>query len=853
MLKFFEYIMYIEFKLKRKPLSMKFYWIFITFLLITVSTQASYSDIQGLDTLLMVSEDVKPQEEIKEERPSLEGSIRKSQEYTIQLNRMNFTLSKELDTLEIMEDIPLAERLSAVVRDRLDDKNSRISIRYINELDNLLRNIRGQVQNAERKITSRTEELVTIREQLEEIKQDQIFRLDLRDPSVLREYQTAISQLREQVEKTEELLSEQRIFTAYYQSRISRMMISISELAEEIDVEKRKAEKALLSKDMSYLWEKKDYDSTLDLSGVFFESLKLNEVIFSRYLRSHLGLSVFLIVIFSICYFWIRNVLNIIKEEKEFSKIILDRAKYVPNHAFLSVIVVFLPLFPFIYSNPTNSFLTVLNWIITLSVTVLISGKFPKTLFRTWFAFVLVFLIYTVSNLYRDINYSERWYLLALSIIGIFLAVRIVKFQRSNPDILPTFIEVLVKFYIAMQGLSIFANIFGRFTLSKLLGTAATMSFAQAVGLYLFVLVIMEVIYLQIEVGRKKDTDFTSFIDFHGIQKRVKKIFYGLAVLIWTYYFLDNLSLLDIFLDKSRVFLTTERSLINSTFTFGNILIFFLLVYVSSIIANNIAYFASIKDQQKGESRDKKLGSSILLIRLGVLSVGFLLAVGASGIGFDKIAIILGALSLGIGFGLQTIVNNLVSGVILAFEKPIQIGDAIEVGGMMGTVKDVGIRSSKIQAYDGSEIIIPNGDLLSQHLINWTLSDQKRRVELIIGVSYGSDMDLVSNILTKQIELDEIMKNPPPKVFLQSFADSAVEFRVLFWVENFNLWIDIRNTVMRGIFKSFKENGIEIPFPQRDLHLKEFPNVLHEKVKSIEELEELEKGKTNKDTGGPTD
>ncbi|AFL84346.1 small-conductance mechanosensitive channel [Belliella baltica DSM 15883] len=828
---------------------MKFYSIFISIFFLITSAEATLFDYQGLDTLLKVSEkESLQQEKNKEEKPSLEGSIRKGQDYTIQLNRMNFILGKELDTLEIMEDIPWVERLTGVVENRLNDPTSLISIRYLNELDNLLRNIRAQVEVAERKVTARTEELVSVREQIQEIKEDQIFRLDVRDPSILKEYQTAIVQLREQTEKTESLLNEQRVFTAYYQTRISRMMIKISELSEMIDAEKRKAEKALLSKDMAFPWEKSKTDSSLNLSGVFFESLKLNEAILSRYIKNQLGLTIFLSVIFLLFYLWVNNILKVIKAEKEFSNIILERANYVPKNTFLSVIVVFFPILPFIFSNPTISFLTVLNWIIVVTVTVLLYGKFPKSLFRNWLAFVFIFLIYTVSNLYRDINYSERWYLFALSIIGIFLALRIVKFQRSNPDLLPTFIEVLVKFYIAMQVLSILANVFGRFTLSKLLGTAATMSFAQAVGLYLFVLIIMEVIYLQIEVGRKKETEFTSFIDFHGIQKRVKKVFYGIAALIWTYYFLDNISLLDIFIEKSRVFLSTERSLINSTFTFGNILIFFLLVYVSSVVANNIAYFASIKDQQKGESRDKRLGSSILLIRLSVLAVGFLLAVGASGIGFDKIAIVLGALSLGIGFGLQTIVNNLVSGVILAFEKPIQIGDAIEVGGRSGTVKEVGIRSSKILAYDGSEIIIPNGDLLSQHLINWTLSDQKRRVELIIGVSYGSDMDLVSEILTKQLQIDEIMKNPTPKVFLQSFADSAVEFRVLFWVENFGLWIDIRNKVMRGIFASFKENGVEIPFPQRDLNLKAFPNILDEKIKSIGELEELEKLKRNQDS-----
>lgn len=202
---------------------------------------------------------------------------------------------------------------------------------------------------------------------------------------------------------------------------------------------------------------------------------------------------------------------------------------------------------------------------------------------------------------------------------------------------------------------------------------------------------------------------------------------------------------------------------------------------LATILANNIAYFASIKDLQKANQRDKRLGSSILLIRLGVLSLGLLIAKGAFGIPIDKITVILGALSLGIGFGLQTIFNNLVSGIILNFERPIQIEDDIEVGVRSGKVKDVGVRSSKLQAYDGSEIIIPNGDLLFQHLINWTLSDKQRRVELLIGVGYDSDMELVRDILRKQLDKEEIIKKPEPKVCLQTFGDSSVNFRVLFW------------------------------------------------------------------------
>ena len=273
----------------------------------------------------------------------------------------------------------------------------------------------------------------------------------------------------------------------------------------------------------------------------------------------------------------------------------------------------------------------------------------------------------------------------------------------------------------------------------------------------------------------------------------------------------------------------------NASFNFGQIAVFFVVVYIATILANTVAYAASIKDQQNIGLRDKRFGSSILLIRLAVLTVGFLIAVAASGIPVDRIAIVLGALSVGIGFGLQTIVNNLVSGVILAFERPIQIGDTIQVGVIEGVVKDIGIRASKIKNWDGAEVIIPNGDLLAQHLTNWTLSDKQRRVELIIGIAYSSDMDLVTELIKKELQHEEILKFPESRVYLQTFADNSVNFRVLFWVNDVDIWITTRDKVMRGIFKSFKENGIEIPFPQRDLHVKNFPGLVQEKQMKPEE------------------
>ena len=184
------------------------------------------------------------------------------------------------------------------------------------------------------------------------------------------------------------------------------------------------------------------------------------------------------------------------------------------------------------------------------------------------------------------------------------------------------------------------------------------------------------------------------------------------------------------------------------------------------------------------------------MIRLGILSAGILIAFAASGIPIDKLTIIIGALGVGIGFGLQNIVNNLVSGVILAFERPVQIGDAIEVGNRYGVIKEIGIRSSKIVTVEGSEVIVPNGDMLSQHIVNWTLSSHYRRVELIVGVAYQTDLRKAESILQQIINKEKgIQQSPAPAVLAHQFGDSSIDFRLLFWCD-IDAWVAVKSEVL---------------------------------------------------------
>jgi len=187
-----------------------------------------------------------------------------------------------------------------------------------------------------------------------------------------------------------------------------------------------------------------------------------------------------------------------------------------------------------------------------------------------------------------------------------------------------------------------------------------------------------------------------------------------------------------------------------------------------------------------------------------------------------NLAFIFGALGVGIGFGLQDIINNFISGLILLFERPIHIGDNISVGELEGVVKHIGIRSSIIQSYDRSEVVVPNGKLISNELINWTLSNEVRRLEIEVGVAYGSDPEKVMKILKDcALSHKEVMKEPPPYVWFDEFGESSVDFRLLFFYPRFSGGMTVRSEIAVSIVKAFQENDITIPFPQMDIYIKE--------------------------------
>ena len=223
--------------------------------------------------------------------------------------------------------------------------------------------------------------------------------------------------------------------------------------------------------------------------------------------------------------------------------------------------------------------------------------------------------------------------------------------------------------------------------------------------------------------------------------------------------------------------------------------------------------------------RNMDTGTQVSIVRLvhyALMLVGFLMALSALGFELKNVTIIGGALGIGIGFGMQAIVNNFVSGLILLFERPIKVGDVIQLNdGQRGRVTNLGLRATTVQTFSRSEIVVPNGDLIANQVTNWTLGDRGMRLEIPVGVAYGSDVDKVIRLLTQVATGNpRVLGDPPPVALFLNFGDSSLDFELRAWIADYNDRRVIQSDLIREVDRQFRIAGIEIPFPQRDLHLR---------------------------------
>jgi small-conductance mechanosensitive channel len=241
-----------------------------------------------------------------------------------------------------------------------------------------------------------------------------------------------------------------------------------------------------------------------------------------------------------------------------------------------------------------------------------------------------------------------------------------------------------------------------------------------------------------------------------------------------------------------------------------------------ALLASRVLQFILMRDVLSRRRVDYGIGISIMrLLHYAIVLIGVLLTLSILGFKLTNLTIIASALSVGIGFGLQTIVNNFVCGLILLFERPIKVGDIIQLGEQWATIRRIGLRATVIQTFDQADIVVPNSDLVTNQVTNWTLTDRNMRIILTVGVAYGSDIPLVLQTLQESTgEHPRVLKKPAPLIYFMGFGDSSLDFQLRVWIDDIDYMNNVRSELNQAIDRKFRERGIEIPFPQRDLHLR---------------------------------
>ncbi len=373
---------------------------------------------------------------------------------------------------------------------------------------------------------------------------------------------------------------------------------------------------------------------------------------------------------------------------------------------------------------------------------------------------------------------------------------------------------------VAVVVASLIANLFGYVKLAQFLSVVCLYSTFAVISMFSGVRVFTLLLLDAIDSEPAQQLAVVRY--YHdAIARWVPRVLSGSGTLIWLILTL-NLAGLGGWLNDTIARVGDFRIAGGSaSVTLGGVLGFFVILLFGYAISSGIRFLLReelLSRFHLARGLPELIASTLHYL---LLLLVFFLAVNAGGVELNKFTVLTGALGVGVGFGLQNIVNNFISGLILQFERPIHVGDVLDIDGTNGTVTRIGIRSSTVRTFQGAEVIIPNANFISGKVINWTLSNAQRRLELPVGIAYGSDPKVAAKLLEQAATTHEsVLTTPAPAVYLKEFGDSAINFELQFWVMQESNTVKVKSEVALAAMGLLAEAGIEIPFPQRDLRLR---------------------------------
>ena len=435
-------------------------------------------------------------------------------------------------------------------------------------------------------------------------------------------------------------------------------------------------------------------------------------------------------------------------------------------------------------------------------------------------AVVVVNLLLTVVP---DGSVLRRLLLLILIAVTLLGATRLLSRWRAAQEVMRSrwggVAQVGLSVAISVLAVSLAANLLGWAALSRMLWAATVVSAYSAVAWLLVVKALTGLLPIVARgvIGRR----VPSIVRYEPtFIRRNALIIAVVAVLIWGHGTLVRFQLYERLGQQAEATMSASLTLGGLSLSVGSLLAALMILVLTFPVARFVRFVLQEEVLPRFRLAAGAGPTVVSLVNFSVLGMGVLLAASAAGLSATQLAVVFGALGVGIGFGLQTVVNNFVSGLILMFERPIKVGDRVEAAGRAGIVNRIGLRASMIRTFDGAEVVVPNGDLVSKEVVNWSLSDEERRGEILVGVAYGSEVKRVLGILTNvAIAHPKVLDEPGPFAQMIGFGESALNFRLFAWTE-LEYFGEVMSDLHEAIDEELRKAGIRIPFPQQDLHVR---------------------------------
>jgi len=477
-----------------------------------------------------------------------------------------------------------------------------------------------------------------------------------------------------------------------------------------------------------------------------------------------------------------------------------------------------------------DSFPNILRDILVLLVLIPVVRLLPRVLSQKkhdffYFLAAMVVLEKMQSQLAFD-QLSQRLLLLLLSIMGmvgfvLFLLPRSEFYKSVKASNRKWMLYVLGGFIIILAAAT-YGNFNGNFQLSLLLTTGVVHAFTVGIVVFLAINIVRAAFLYIIHSGLsgkvnilityKKQVEDWSFL-----------LISLLGFWIWIKAALRGFALLTPVQELLTAINQTSWHFGEITLSVSNIVNFITILAIFIVIANTVNILLREEILTRFDLRKGVPLALSILSRYVILILGFVLAMSSAGISLSKLNLLIGALGVGIGFGLQSIVSNFVSGLVIIFERPVHIGDIVTAGLVEGEVTEIGLRSSRIKTYDGAEVIVPNNDLISNQVTNWTFSDKRRRVERIVYIDNGPSPREVKNVIDAVLKAqDGLLKDPESKSYFLGFEDNALKFRILLWMSEGILTTP--SELLMNLHDALTANGYKTYMPVQKVVLEQDDN-----------------------------